>query len=211
MEGQENGRKGQGTGRKTDRPGEAVRMRFRVVRNRRGRWGDSDLSRGEIFDLLSNERRRGVVHYLKLQEREVQLDELVEAVVEWEGGDSSRASVYAGLVQTHLPRMADAGILEYDDVENTVRPTDELQAVQIYLEAPPRVAVPWAEYYLALAVGTVALVWVVWLGIPPFGRLSGLTVAFVIAIVMLASAAFHAIQTHRSLLGSAPKRARDEA
>ena len=166
----------------------------------RGR-GDH-VPREQIFELLSNERRRGAIHYLKREQTEAPVDELVDAVVDWERGDRpSRASVYSSMVQTHLPRMAEAGVVEYDREANVVRPTERLQEVQLYLEYSPRYDIPWAEFYLALAAVSAALLSVVWLGIYPFERLGGMTVAAVVVACLLVAAMVHVYQTHRHRLG----------
>ena len=182
------------------------------VRPRNVREAEHHLSQGEIFELLSNERRRGAIHYLKREDREVRVDELVDAVVGWEhADDTSRASVYAAMIQTHLPRMAEAGIVEFDRETSAVRPTDELDAVQLYLEYSPAHDIPWAEYYLGLAAVSAALVTVTWLAIPPFDRLGGLTVAAIVAAVLLASALVHVVQSRRLRLGTEPlERARQD-
>ena len=165
------------------------------------RRGDH-LPREQIFELLSNERRRGAIHYLKREHREAPVDELVDAVVDWERGDSpSRASVYSSMVQTHLPRMAEAGVVEYDREENVVRPTERLRDVQFFLEYSPGHDIPWAEFYLGLAAVSTALLTVVWLGIYPFEHLGGMTVAAIVVGCLFTAALVHVYQTHRHRLG----------
>ena len=160
------------------------------------------IPREEIFELLSNERRRGAIHYLKREHSEAPVEELVDAVVDWEQGDRpSRASVYSSMVQTHLPRMAEVGVVEYDREANLVRPTAKLQEVQLYLEYSPRYDIPWAEFYLGFAAVSTALLTVVWLGIYPFDRLGGMTVATVVVACLFAAALVHVYQTHRHRLG----------
>ncbi len=167
-----------------------------------GRGGEESLARGEIFELLSNERRRGVIHYLERADGSVSLDELVDAVVAWEyGSGSSRASVYSALVQTHLPRLEQAEVLEYDPGRNAVHPTERLDEVQLFLEYSPRHDIPWAEYYLGLSGVAAALVIVVWLGVPPFDQLSEILVAALIVSVLVVSSVVHVLQRRRWFLG----------
>lgn len=160
----------------------------------------TDLSRGEIFDLLSNERRRGVVHHLK-RNGTMPLEELVDAVASWEG-DTSRASVYTGLVQTHLPRLVESGVVEFDADERVVHPTDRLDSVTVYLEYSPNNDIPWAEYYLGFGAVSAALVTVVGLDIPPFDGVAMPWVAAGITAILLVSAAVHVLETRRGQLGA---------
>ena len=46
--------------------------------------GEDSLSNGEIFDLLSNHRRRYTIHYCKQIETPVSLSDLAEQVAAWE-------------------------------------------------------------------------------------------------------------------------------
>lgn len=105
--------------------------------------GRSPLAHDEVFALLSSPRRRRVVRYLLLNDGEVSSGTLVDAIAALEaapGSDSpetgDRKSVYVSLRQTHLPRLAEAGVVEYDPEEDTVRPTARLS-----LLAPPLRAV----------------------------------------------------------------------
>jgi len=77
----------------------------------------------EVFELLSNQRRRFVLHYLRRNpEASVSLSTLSERVAGWENDTdpaelaySERKSVRNSLHQFHLPKLADAGIVTYDD------------------------------------------------------------------------------------------------
>lgn len=167
-----------------------------------GRRRERGLPPGEIFELLGNERRRGVIHFLKRRDERVRVDELVDAVVEWERGvGSSRDSVYSSLVQTHLPRLDEAGVVEYDDGGKVVRPTEHVAEMQLYLEYSPRHDIPWPEYYLGLGAVAAGLVTAVWLGAPPFEGVAGVTVAAVVSGALVASAVVHVLQARRRRLG----------
>lgn len=70
----------------------------------------------KMFDILSNSRRRVVIAYLNEREA-VKVDELVDAIVQFEdrlspqGDDFDR--VYADLHHAHLPKLAELGVVEY--------------------------------------------------------------------------------------------------
>ena len=80
----------------------------------------NELPRDEIFDVLSNERRQCILHYLKKQYgRRVDLRELVNHVAAWENDikleqldSAERKRVYTALRQSHLPKLEDSGLIE---------------------------------------------------------------------------------------------------
>ncbi|MFC6824787.1 DUF7344 domain-containing protein [Halopelagius fulvigenes] len=92
----------------------------------------------ELFDVLSNPRRRFVLDNLLTVEMPVPVETLATELVEWEasltdldrrGGE--RDAVEISLVHNHLPKMADSEFVEYDAEDRTVTlgdRTDELRA-----------------------------------------------------------------------------------
>lgn len=170
----------------------------------------AELSLAEVFELLSNKRRRGVIHYIKdCNSESVTVEELVEAVVEWESdgaisevSESQRASVYSSLVQTHLPRLDEAAVIDYDDTSGTIKPTRRTREIELYLEYSPSRDIPWAEFYIGFTAVAAALIAVVWVEIPPFDTLSGLAVAGLIVVGLLLASLVHLYETRRSRVGS---------
>lgn len=168
------------------------------------------LPRGEIFDVLSNERRQCVLHYLKEQgDRPVELGELVDHVAAWENdtsldqvGSAERKRVYTALRQSHLPRLEEAGIVAYDDHDGTVELTDDAREVQLYLEFVPVDHIPWSEYYLALSLVCAALLTVTWAGVYPFGDLSALGLGTIIVALFTVSSVVHTYESATNRIGS---------
>jgi len=158
---------------------------------------DEAITREEIFEVLSNARRRCIVHFLKTQEdRRIELCEIVDYVAAWEADTSiddldsgRRKSVYSAVRQTHLQKLEDAGLIEYDHMRGSVELTDALREAQLYLEYVPGDDIPWSEYYLGLSVVSATLVVVSWLGIYPFGAIPGFVLAFGLAGAFGVSAA----------------------
>jgi DNA-binding transcriptional ArsR family regulator len=131
------------------------------------------LSEDLIFDVLKNRRRRYTLHYLKQQERPVELSELAEQVAAWENDTTveglsanERKSVYTSLYQTHLPKLADAGIVEYNQNRGVVELSGNAAQLEGYLR--PQDEFPWIRYYLGLATVSAVLVISDLLGVPPF-------------------------------------------
>lgn len=100
---------------------------------------NADLTLDLVFDLLSNARRRHVLELLGDHDGETSFRELTDAVARREMGEpvsyDQRKRVYVSLRQSHLPRLADAGVVEYDRDRGTVRETPLLDTVRRPLEA----------------------------------------------------------------------------
>ena len=88
------------------------------------------------FDVLSNEHRRAVVEILdesgRLTRRELTTRLLARDVGPDDPDRSSRRRLRIALHHNHLPHLADAGVVTYDD--ETVVPTTELDAVAEWLD-----------------------------------------------------------------------------
>jgi len=159
--------------------------------------GVQDLSKGEIFDVLQNKRRRFVLQYLRRHGGPVELGDLATQVAAWEYETScegiskkQRKRVYTTLQQTHLPRMADVGIVAYDSDDGVIDTTSQTDDLTVYLEIVPGGEFPWREYYLSVGAVSLALVATLWVGLFPFTRIPPLVLATVIAIVLTISAGY---------------------
>lgn len=113
------------------------------------------LSQNRVFDLLSNARRRFVLHYLSQHEGPVELRELADEVARWETGSETlsrkeRKRVYVSLYQTHIPRLADAGVIDYDSETGEVQLVERASDLDRYISSPE--GSRWPLYYLAIAV-----------------------------------------------------------
>ncbi|MGQ4555640.1 DUF7344 domain-containing protein [Halobellus sp. GM3] len=126
----------------------------------RSTGGGRKLSETDIHDLLRNDRRRQTIKCLQEQGREVMLRDLAEEIAARETGESPpprniRDSVYISLHQNHLPKLDDAGVVDYDRDRKTIELRKSAREVDVYMEVVTKYGVPWATYYRAL--GTVSL------------------------------------------------------
>lgn len=98
------------------------------------------LQKSEVFELLSADRRQAVLLYLNTTDGTADLGELAEHI----GGQEcecrptelssqQRKRVYVGLYQCHLPKMADAGVIEYDSDRGTVALNERSDRLLEYL------------------------------------------------------------------------------
>ncbi|WP_222913760.1 ArsR family transcriptional regulator [Natrinema sp. SYSU A 869] len=82
--------------------------------------GEPDTSRlTETLDLLTHPYRRYMLYYLTYESEEISVDTLTTAITEWagdqmgEGRSADRKAVETALRHTHLPKLADMGIVSF--------------------------------------------------------------------------------------------------
>lgn len=101
----------------------------------------TDLAPSELFHLLQSDRRREAVRRLREIDGETSLGTLAEEIAAAEAGvaveqlsSDQRRRVYISLYQSHLPKLAEASLIEYDPDRGTVRPRDALGVFDPYLD-----------------------------------------------------------------------------
>ena len=172
------------------------------------RRADSDLTKDEVFTLLSNPRRRCVLHYLRGVDEAAELGEMATRIAAWENDTTAeeltpdqRKAVYTSLQQTHLKKLDEAGIVEFDTEQKEVWPTETAEEIEVYLEIVPGKEFPWREYYLALGAISCSLVIVTWGGVGPFALVPDIAVAGLLAGVLTLSAIAHVYHERNMRLG----------
>lgn len=132
-----------------------------------------DLSPDLVFEILSNTRRRMVLYYLRQLGGSATVKQLAGEIAALENDTSvddltrqQRKRVYVSLYQTHLPKLEETGIIEYDDDEGEVRLTDRAVEIDTYLTPTAESSHPWQLHYLVLAVGGGLLLGLSALGVP---------------------------------------------
>ena len=84
-----------------------------------------ELSVSEVHDVLRNDRRRLVLERLRTARDAETVSDLAEHIGGVEAGESPpprnvRQSVYVSLHQTHLPKLDELGVVDYDPDGKTV-------------------------------------------------------------------------------------------
>lgn len=137
----------------------------------------SQPSREVLFDLLGNSRRRRTLRYL-LDEPMMTLTKLSARIAAWENetqiddlSSRQRKQVYSSLYQTHIPRLSEHGLVEYDAENRTVRLTGDSNRIRQFLEldnSPSRgFSHRWSRYFFWTAVVGSAVIAGNWLGRTP--------------------------------------------
>lgn len=172
-----------------------------------GRIGSLD--RDEVFETLSNRRRRYTLHYLYGGEGTAELGDLSEQVAAWESeapvaevGAAERKRVYTSLQQFHLPRLDEAGVVEFDADSGEVSATATASRLDACAATVRGDEVPWYGYYAGLTAVGGGVAAALWVDAFPFALLpdpAWLT-ALVAALVVAAGA--HALDARRRGVGA---------
>lgn len=160
-----------------------------------GRPSRPRLNPEEIHDVLRNERRRRALKYLKRHLEPVALRDLSERLAELEARESPaprnvRQSVYNSLHQTHLPKLDEVGIIEYDRSRKTVSLSDRARDVDLYMDVVTRFGITWTTYYRSLGVLSLFVVILTETDFAAFAGVDSLVFATVFLLVFALSAAY---------------------
>ncbi|WP_253738387.1 DUF7344 domain-containing protein [Halohasta salina] len=139
-----------------------------------------ELSQDELLTILSNQRRRFAIHYLKQQDgAELTVTELAEQVAGWENDkqiealtQKERKRVRSALRQFHLPKMADSGVIKYDTARGMVSLTEATRNANFYVDSLTGRAIPWGMYYLGFSALSAACLVGLWMELYPLTLLS---------------------------------------
>nr|WP_231727760.1 hypothetical protein [Haloferax profundi] len=169
----------------------------------------TEVTQDLAFEVLSCRRRRDALHYLLQQERTVELRELATNLAAWENDVpveavtyKQRMRVYTALRQSHLPKMDDNGIVEFDVDRGTATLTDDASELQVYLDIVPHNEIRWSKYYVGLGVLCAAFIVGAVVGVPPFAQIPGMGWASLVTTLFLVSAVAHSYHDMNNRLGS---------
>jgi DNA-binding transcriptional ArsR family regulator len=150
---------------------------------------EQSLPLDQVFEILKNSRRRETLHYLDENGGEASLSELAEHIAALENdttvaaiSSSQRKRVYVGLYQCHLPKMADMGIVEFNQNRGIVELGAAAPQLYQYLDNQSATERNWHKYYLSISVAGLLLfgltvVATAGTGLIPLTALAGLCVA----------------------------------
>ncbi|NGM70449.1 hypothetical protein G6M89_15815 [Natronolimnobius sp. AArcel1] len=122
------------------------------------------VSKDDLFHLLQNERRRMVIRYLRGTEGPVRMRDVAEQVAAWEHETTveeltskQRQRVYIPLYQSHLTKLDEAGVIDYQKDRGIVERKPFADTVDAYLDIDVNEDQPdesatteesWDDYYI---------------------------------------------------------------
>jgi len=170
----------------------------------------TDISEDELYKVLANQRRRFAVHLLKRESGDtVEIGDMAEQIAAWENDvdvaeitGSDRKRVYTALQQSHLPKMDDAGVVEFNKDRGVVEPTPALEGMDLYMDVVEGREIPWSLYYLGLSGVAAALTAAVWLGAWPFVLLPEMAWTLAIVVAFAFSSLAHQYYTREMKVGN---------
>ena len=150
---------------------------------------DGTLTKDEIFHLLQNARRRQVLRYLADSDGPVDMSDLAEQVTAWEYNitvqqitSDQRRRVYISLYQNHLPKLADSGLITYNQSRGIVERTSLADQATPYLDRNETES-NWIQYYTGVTTFSTLVIGVLWIG---FGSVPSLSnVGLILSIILL--------------------------
>lgn len=97
------------------------------------------LTEDVLFQLLSSSRRRDVLRYLQREDGVSTLSEMTEAVATEEGMEAGSSAatykpIYVSLYQTHIPRLEEAGVVDFDIETGMISLTARADMLLAHLE-----------------------------------------------------------------------------
>lgn len=81
----------------------------------------------ETFNLLTHSHRRYVLYYLTRESERADIKTLASAIAKWDGEhretdrSTDRKVIETALYHTHLPKLADAGIISFGTNTDSIR------------------------------------------------------------------------------------------
>ena len=146
-----------------------------------------------------------VLEQLSETEGPTSLRELSERVAERETETTPaprdiRRSVYVSLQQTHLPKLDELGIIDYDSGEQMVELDQHADELTIYMEFVPTYGISWAEYYAAVSLIGLLGIAAAQIGVPVLGGLSSWLWGLLVLVLVLGSAVYQMTRQRSSIL-----------
>lgn len=128
----------------------------------------------------------------------MKLTDLADEVAAWEYESpvealdkQQRKRVYVSLYQTHVPKLAEAGLIEYDPDTGDIHPTGQIRGVDNYLPNDEEPEIRWELIYLLLAAISLALFAIATLGVGGLGVVLVIPVSLVILFLFGVTALIH--------------------
>lgn len=162
----------------------------------------------ELYDVFANRRRRYALHYLQQADGETDLGEMAEEIAAWEYGKArqevtsdERKYVYSALQQRHLPKMDEAGLVDFDKRDGSIEPTAVLDGVDIYAEVVAKGNIPWSVYFSLLSAVHAVVLALVGFDVAPLTAFSDFGWALLFVSSFLVSSLVFLYDTRRMKLG----------
>ncbi|MEF8822049.1 MAG: hypothetical protein V5A52_07210 [Halovenus sp.] len=149
----------------------------------------------EVHEILRNSRRRRVIEQLSHRLEPISLRALAEEIAAIETGESppprkARDSVYNSLHQTHLPKLDEMDVVEYDKDRKTITLRRRAKQVNRYMRVVTDYGFSWAQLYRTLGVVSLITILGAQTDAPIIGGVSVLLLATVFLALFAVTTAY---------------------
>lgn len=147
----------------------------------------------EIHEILKNKRRQYILEYLcEEAPGVVSVRELSARIAELETGETPpaskrRESVYVSLHQSHLPKLDEAGFIDYDIRAKTVLLQDHGQEIWRKIYKRPQYTRAWGIFYTVVTLVGLFLIVGAEIGLPGLGSVPKEPLAILIFLIIAAA------------------------
>nr|WP_255194775.1 hypothetical protein [Halorarius litoreus] len=145
-----------------------------------------------------------MIYYLRTHGGKAEVTDLAKHVAAWEYDidpeeldDQQQKRVYVSLYQTHVPKLADIGIVNYDSETRMVELTDRATEVEEFVNPAAGDERQWQWYYLGLSVLSFTALALAAFDLPPLGGVSDIAVGIAVGIAFAALAVTHYVMWGR--------------
>lgn len=165
-----------------------------------------ELTASVVFDILSNIRRRYILYYLR-EESEASTRELSRGLAAWENDvavsavtSKQRKRVYTALQQTHLPRLDEYGVVEFDRDRGRISETGRFAVFEPYLDRSEPTGRNWPRWYVGIGLMAVTLAVGIISGVPVLSSVEpGITALLVGTTLVLVAASQMVAESDRRI------------
>ncbi|MFC7069694.1 DUF7344 domain-containing protein [Halobaculum lipolyticum] len=130
-----------------------------------------------------------MLHALVASDGGSTVSELARRLAAWETGKTpeavtskERKRTYTALRQTHLPKLAEYDVVDYDVNRGTVALTEVGEDLQPYLWPRRQLGEEYARLAIVAVLSSAVVTVLSWLGVPPFGMLEGYLLTAVVTL-----------------------------
>lgn len=175
-----------------------------VVENITMKENNGQLNETDVHDILSNHRRQLTLEYLAKNGNEMSIRELSEKIAEDHTNEAPpprdvRASVYSSLHQTHLPKLDEMNVVNYDKDSKITKLDKGFDQVRVYTEVVTPYGITWSQYYVMLGVLSQLVIIGSEIGVPILARVGTHTWSMILLTLILLSVLYQ-ILTNKGYL-----------
>lgn len=157
---------------------------------------DEGLDQTEIHKVLSNRRRQLTLQYLAQNEGSMAVRELSEEIAAEFSGERPpprdlRASVYSSLHQTHLPKLDELQVIDYELSSKSASLSDGFDEVKTYMDVKTPHSVAWEDVYFFLGIGALLTVLAAEVGVPVISDPGSLVWILLSLVLLVGTKLYH--------------------